>query len=55
MTLAITSVLNETRVFPPPATFQRQAHIGSMPEYERMHKESIEKPEEFWGQLAKKH
>ncbi len=31
----ITSVLKETRTFPPPAEFAAKAHIKSLAEYER--------------------
>ncbi len=48
----IDSVLQENRVFPPPATFSANAHIKSRAQYERMYKESIEQPETFWGRAA---
>ena len=32
----ITSVLKETRVFPPPAEFAAQAHVKSLAEYEAL-------------------
>ena len=49
---AIESSLQEQRVFPPPAEFARRAHIKSLEEYERMYRESIDLPEQFWGKMA---
>ncbi len=43
---------HETRKFPPPADFAKQAHIGSYEQYEKMYKESIEDPDRFWGEHA---
>ncbi|MEE9297387.1 MAG: acetate--CoA ligase [Phycisphaerae bacterium] len=45
----------ETREFPPPADFARQAHCGSLDEYHRIYKQSIDDPESFWGQQAENH
>ena len=53
MTMAeITSMMEETRQFPPPKEFVAQAYIKSRQEYETMWKESIENPEKFWGEVA---
>ncbi len=49
----ITSVLQEKRVFPPPAAFAKTAHIKSMAQYRKMYKESIDAPHKFWGRVAK--
>src|SRR3954464_1324961 len=49
----ITSVLQETRVFPPPKEFSRRAHIKSMAEYRKLYQESIRSPEKFWARQAK--
>ena len=46
------SHLVEERRFPPPAEFQARARISSVEEYDRLYKESIEQPEEFWGRMA---
>jgi len=46
------SLMREDRVFPPPAEFSGKARIGSMAEYERLYKRSIEEPEEFWAEVA---
>ena len=48
----ITSMMEETRQFPPPKEFVAQAYIKSRQEYETMWKESIENPEKFWGKVA---
>ncbi|MGE5111058.1 MAG: acetate--CoA ligase [Acidobacteriaceae bacterium] len=48
----IDSVLQETRVFPPPAEFSAQAHIKSLDEYERIYEEARDNPEKFWGAIA---
>jgi acetyl-CoA synthetase len=46
------STLREDRVFPPPAEFSAQAHIKSVEEYERLYKQSIDDPENFWAGAA---
>ena len=48
----ITSMMGETRVFPPSKEFSKVAHIGSFDEYRRIYQESIQNPERFWGELA---
>ncbi len=52
---AIDSVLNETRVFPPPAPERAGTPrwlVSSMDEYRAMHARSIEDPEAFWAEAA---
>src|SRR5919197_485820 len=49
---SIDSVLQESRSFPPPAEFSRQAHIKSPEEYERLYKQAQDDPEIFWGSIA---
>ena len=49
---SIESSLQELRVFPPPPEFTRRAHIRSREEYERLYRESIDDPEQFWGRAA---
>src|SRR5690349_8860477 len=49
---AIESSLQEERVFAPPPEFARQAHIKTREEYERLYRESIDRPDEFWGRMA---
>jgi len=53
MTNAITSVLQETRKFPPPAEFTAAAHISSEEQYERMWNQAKDDPAGFWGETAK--
>jgi acetyl-CoA synthetase len=48
----IDSVLQETRVFPPPPEFARQAHIHSLEQYRALWQEAAENPEGFWGRMA---
>ena len=50
---SITSVLQETRVFPPPADFASKAHIGSMAQYEALWNRAKDDPEGFWGEQAR--
>ncbi|MEY4631886.1 MAG: hypothetical protein RIQ81_2006 [Pseudomonadota bacterium] len=50
----ITSSLKETRVFPPPREFARQAHVKSLAAYEKLWERSVKKPELFWGEQARK-
>ena len=48
----IESVLNERRLFPPPAEFTERAHIKTRAEYEMLYKESLEAPGTFWPRMA---
>src|SRR5262249_32196913 len=48
----ITSVLKETRQFPPLSAFAAQAHIKSLAEYERLWKRAADDPEGFWAEQA---
>lgn len=49
----ITSMLHETRVFPPKKEFSAKAHIKSMAQYRKLYNESIKQPDKFWGRTAK--
>ncbi len=49
----IESVLRESRVYPPPADFARQAHIKSLEEYRALWQRAYEDPEGFWAEQAK--
>ncbi|HAU32335.1 MAG: Acetyl-coenzyme A synthetase [Desulfotomaculum sp. 46_296] len=49
---AITSMMEEKRVFPPAKEVTEKAYIKSMEEYKAMHKKSVEDPDAFWGELA---
>lgn len=41
------------RIYVPSAQFSKDAHINSMAQYRKMYKESIDKPDRFWGRMAK--
>src|SRR5260370_12319324 len=45
----IDSVLSEARVFPPPESFSKNAHLKSMAEYRRLWEEAYKDPNAFWG------
>ncbi len=49
---SITSILTETRVFPPPAGFAEKAHIKSLAESQEMWDRARRDPEGFWGEMA---
>lgn len=48
----ITSVLKETRVFPPSKEFAAQAHVKSKEEYEKLWQRADADPEGFWAEQA---
>jgi len=48
----ILSVLKETRVFPPPSSFQATAHVKSLDEYRALYERSVADPEGFWAEQA---
>ena len=48
----ITSVLKETRQFPPSAEFAAKAHVPSMAEYERLWQRGKDDSEGFWAEQA---
>jgi acetyl-CoA synthetase len=48
----IDTVMQETRVFPPPAEFARQARIGSLVAYEKLWQDAAADVEKFWGSMA---
>jgi acetyl-CoA synthetase len=48
----ITSVLQETRTFPPPAEFAAQAHVKSDAEYEELWWQAKNDPVAFWGSMS---
>ncbi len=50
---SIASLLQEERSFSPPAKFQAQAKVRSLIEYEKIRKDSLEHPEQFWAQKAR--
>ena len=49
----ITSVLKESRVFPPSPEFSAASHIGSAEEADRLRKWASEDPSGFWTEQAK--
>ena len=52
VTTNIESVLHEERVFPPPESFSKQAHIKSLEELEQLRAEAAADPEAFWARMA---
>ena len=48
----IGTVMQESRVFPPPAEFAAKARIGSMAAYQAMYDEAKADPIAFWKKLA---
>ncbi len=48
----IDTMLQEERRFPPPTEFSSRSHIGSIEEYERLYRQSLDDPETFWSQMA---
>ena len=48
----ITSMMEETRVFNPPAELVDKAYLKSIDEYKAQWKRSVEDPEGFWGEKA---
>jgi acetyl-CoA synthetase len=48
----ITSVLKETRSFPPSAEFAAKAHIKSKAEYDKLWKRAADDPNGFWAEQA---
>ncbi len=47
------TVMQESRIFPPPAEFSAGARIKSMDEYQRLWDEAAADPAAFWATLAK--
>ena len=50
---AISSLMTETRTFPPPERIQSNAYINSPQQYEEMYRRSVEDSEAFWLEQAK--
>jgi acetyl-CoA synthetase len=48
----IQSLLKENRVFNPSEDFSKNARIKSLAEYEKLYRQSIDKPEEFFAEQA---
>ena len=51
----IESVLNESRVFAPPASLVAQANVSGMTAYQALRDEAAQDFEGFWGRLAREH
>jgi acetyl-CoA synthetase len=49
----ITSVLKESRSFPPPPAFAAKAHVKSLQEYEALFAKAKADPEGFWAEQAR--
>ncbi len=45
--------MQEHRLFPPPREFSAAAHLKSRAEYDKLYRQSIDHPDEFWGGVAR--
>lgn len=52
--IAIESILQENRLFPPSAEFSQNATIKSFEEYQQLYAKAKADPQAFWAQLAEK-
>ncbi|CEG49410.1 acetate-ligase [Plasmopara halstedii] len=43
------------KAYPVPDGFSTVAHVQSIEQYESMYKQSLDDPEQFWGELGRKH
>ncbi|WP_338038437.1 acetyl-coenzyme A synthetase N-terminal domain-containing protein [Neosynechococcus sphagnicola] len=48
----IESILQEQRLFPPPAEFSEKARVKSLEEYQQLYDAAKANPEQFWSDLA---
>ncbi len=48
------SLMNEDRTFPPPASMTANSHVSSMDQYQEMWDKSINDPDGFWLEQAKR-
>lgn len=48
-------ILNEERLFPPPAEFTERAVINSLEQYQDLYRRSTEDPDAFWDAEAREH
>lgn len=48
----IESILQEKRLFDPPAEFSQNAHIKSLEEYQQLYDKAQADPQKFWAELA---
>ncbi len=49
----IDTVMQESRLFPPPAEFAAKARVKSMDEYQQLWEQAAADPPKFWGDLAR--
>ena len=54
MSATIESVLQETRVFPPPADLVKNANVSGMAAYQALCDEAERDFEGFWGRMARR-
>lgn len=50
--VTIESILQEKRLFHPPAEFSQKAQIKSLEEYDRLYNKASSDPQQFWAELA---
>ncbi len=55
MSNSIESTLVETRVFPPPESFVKQANVSGRAAYQALLTQADDDPDAFWGQMAREH
>ena len=41
-------------LYDPPTDLARTAHVASREEYEKLYKQSLTEPDQFWGDIAEK-
>src|SRR6202171_4573269 len=46
--------MSNSNVYPPSPEFVRRAHVKGMEGYRELYQRALEKPEEFWGELAER-
>jgi len=52
MTIKITSMMKEDRIFEPPKKISKNAYIKSYKDYEKLYRESVDNPKKFWEKQA---
>ncbi|WP_031498370.1 acetate--CoA ligase [Bryobacter aggregatus] len=45
--------MSQANIYPPSADFVKQANVSGMEAYRALYQKAADKPEEFWGELAK--
>jgi len=48
----IESLLTEERSFEPPAAFAAASACGTLDDYRRLYRESLDSPDTFWSRVA---